>query len=113
MICKLEVIFLQWGLFYEIAQMCMLYIYIYIYIYILHNGLVMFKKVMKWINILRKAVNIAWEVSKYEVFSGPHSNWITPYLSVFSPNTWKYGAEKTPYLDTFHAVKSFHYLDVL
>ena len=26
------------------------------------------------------------------------------YLSVFSPNTGKYGPEITPYLDTFHAV---------
>ena len=25
------------------------------------------------------------------------------YLSVFSPNTGKYGPEITPYLDTFHA----------
>ena len=25
-------------------------------------------------------------------------------ISVFSPNTGKYGPEKTPYLDTFHAV---------
>ena len=28
----------------------------------------------------------------------------TLYLSVFSPNAEKYGPEKTPYLDTFHAV---------
>ena len=37
----------------------------------------------------------------------PHSEWIrrdTSYLSVFSPNAGKYGPEKTPYLDTFHAV---------
>ena len=26
------------------------------------------------------------------------------YLSAFSPNAGKYGPEKTPYLDTFHAV---------
>ena len=31
----------------------------------------------------------AWKVSKYGVISGP--------------NTGKYGPEKTPYLDTFHA----------
>ena len=31
----------------------------------------------------------AWKVSKYGVFSGP--------------NAGKYGPEKTPYLDTFHA----------
>ena len=35
--------------------------------------------------------------SKYGVFS-------SPYFSVFSPNTGKYGPEKTPYLDTFHVV---------
>ena len=29
----------------------------------------------------------------------------TEYLSVVSPNAGKYGPEKTPYLDTFHAVK--------
>ena len=37
----------------------------------------------------------------------PHSDWIrrvTEYLSVFSPNARKYGPEKSPYLDTFHAV---------
>ena len=28
----------------------------------------------------------------------------TEYLSVFSPNAGKYGTEKAPYLDTFHAV---------
>ena len=26
-------------------------------------------------------------------------------FSVFSPNSGKYGPEKTPYLDTFHTVK--------
>ena len=39
----------------------------------------------------------AWKVSKYGVISGP-------YFPVFSPNTGKYGPEKTPYLDAFHAV---------
>ena len=29
----------------------------------------------------------------------------TEYLSVFSLNAGKYGPEKAPYLDTFHAVK--------
>ena len=32
-------------------------------------------------------------------------NKVALYLSVFSPNAGKYGPEKTPYLDTFHAVK--------
>ena len=27
-----------------------------------------------------------------------------PYFTVFSPNTGKYGPEKTPYLGTFYAV---------
>ena len=40
----------------------------------------------------------AWKVFKYGVFPGP-------YFSVFNPNTGTYGPEKTPYLDTFHAVK--------
>ena len=31
----------------------------------------------------------------------------TSYLSVFSPNVGKYRPEKTPYLDTFHAVRVF------
>ena len=29
------------------------------------------------------------------------------YLFVFRPNVWKYGPEKTLYLDTFHAVAAF------
>ena len=29
----------------------------------------------------------------------------TKYLFIFSPNAGNYGPEKTPYLDTFHAVK--------
>ena len=29
------------------------------------------------------------------------------HLSVFSPNTGKYGPEITPYLDTFHAVNFY------
>ena len=28
-----------------------------------------------------------------------------PYFPVFTPNAGKYGPEKTPYLDTFHAVR--------
>ena len=60
-------------------------------------------------NLLSATVNIsnlehqilmcitAGKVSKYGVFSGL-------YFSVFSPNIGKYRPEKTPYLDTFHAV---------
>ena len=43
----------------------------------------------------------------------PHLDWIgrdTPYLSVFSLNAGKCGQEKTPYLDTFHAVEVSLYL---
>ena len=29
-----------------------------------------------------------------------------PYFPVFSPNTGKYGSEKTPYWDTFHTAAS-------
>ena len=38
-----------------------------------------------------------WKVSEYGVFSGP-------YFLVFGLNGRKYRSEKTPYLDTFHAV---------
>ena len=38
------------------------------------------------------------KVSKYGVFSGR-------YFPVFELNTEKYGPEKTPYLDTFHALE--------
>ena len=39
---------------------------------------------------------------KYRVFSGPH-------FLVFRLNIRKYGPENTPYLDTFHALKSYKY----
>ena len=51
-----------------------------------------------------------WKVSVFWVFLVhifPHSDWIwrdTPYLSVFSPNIWKYGPGKLPNTDIFHAV---------
>ena len=40
-----------------------------------------------------------------------YSDWIrrfTPYISIFSPNTGEYKPEKTPYLDTFHAMQIFY-----
>ena len=48
-------------------------------------------------------------MSKYGVISGPYCPVFAPYLSfqylsVFSPNTGKYGKEITPYLDSFHAM---------
>ena len=46
---------------------------------------------------IQRLVYTAWKVSKYGVFSGP-------CFPVFSPNAGKYGPEKTPCLDTFHAV---------
>ena len=60
-----------------------------ILIYNLDEGLPMFFSPWK--------MRTVWKVSKYGVFSGP-------YFPVFSPNTEKYGPEKTAYLDTFHAV---------
>ena len=62
---------------------------------------------MEWFNELKTLREKC--VSKYGVFSGS-------YFSIFSPNTGKYGPEKTPYLNTFHAVKKMfnrlltHYL---
>ena len=42
-------------------------------------------------------IHTAWKVSKYEVFSGP-------YFPVFGLNIGKYGPEKTPHMNTLHAV---------
>ena len=39
-----------------------------------------------------------------EFFSSPYFPVYGLTVFVFSPNTGKYGPEKTPYLDTFHAV---------
>ena len=51
-----------------------------------------------------------WKVSKYGVFSSPYFPIFGLYTEIygvsFSPNTEKYGPEKNPYLDTFHAVIS-------
>ena len=46
----------------------------------------------------------AWKVSKYGVSSGPYFLVFGQNTDVFILNTEKYGPEKTPYLDTFHAV---------
>ena len=45
-------------------------------------------------------------MSKYGVFSGPYFPifGLNTEIYIFSPNIGKYGPEKTPYLDTFHAV---------
>ena len=45
----------------------------------------------------KEEVYIAWKVSKYRVFSGPH-------FPVFGMYTGKCRPEKTPYLDTFHVM---------
>ena len=55
------------------------------------------------VKISQKSVT-ARKVSKYGDFSGP-------YFPVFGLNTEIYGVKKTPYLDTFHAVKN-QYSDI-
>ena len=45
--------------------------------------------------------------SKHCVKSVQIRSFAGPYFSVFSSNTGKYGPEKTPYLDTFHEVKTY------
>ena len=45
----------------------------------------------------------AWKTSKYRVFYGP-------YFPAFGLNTGKYGPEKTPYLNIFHAMIDNHYM---
>ena len=58
----------------------------------------------RWMACCRNFVNqkiycllTAWKVSKYGVFT-------RQCFSIFVLNIGKYGREKTPYLDTFHAV---------
>ena len=48
-------------------------------------------------NASHKIFEISWKVFKYGVF-------FFFFFSVFSPNAGKYGPEKIPHLDTFHAV---------
>ena len=43
-------------------------------------------------------------MSKYGVFSGPYFPVVGLNTEVFGLKTGKYGPEKAPYLDTFHAV---------
>ena len=50
-------------------------------------------------------IHNAWKVAKYGAFSGL-------YFPAYSPNTIKDGPEKTPYLDTFHAVLSIQTFNV-
>ena len=54
------------------------------------NSTLFLKKIYPYTEILGKTWQwlTAWKVSKYEVISGP-------YFPVFSPNTGKYGPEKT------------------
>ena len=59
-----------------------IYLSIYLFIYFFEKTL--------WFFFMDKVRLTAWKVSNHGVFSGP--------------NTGKYGTEKTPYLDTFHAV---------
>ena len=40
----------------------------------------------------------------WSLFSCIRTEYVENTKKIFSPNTGKYGPEKTPYLDTFHAV---------
>ena len=55
--------------------------------------------------IFQAREDTVWKVSKYGVFSGPYFPLLdSKWIQIFSPSTEKYRPEKTPYLDTFHAV---------
>ena len=84
------------------------------------NFAIFIGKHLEYCNILRPPilknifVRTARNVSKYGVISGTYFpvfglnterySGIIRYLTVFSPNTGKYGPEIAPYLDTFHEV---------
>ena len=72
----------------------------------LRKLLMIFSPVTVWIQI--------WIFFLFPIIQ--YSDWIrrfTEQLSVFSPNTGKYGSEKTPYLDTFHVVSVISKLNIL
>ena len=78
-----------------------IYIYIYIYIYILTLQIFYLIFLMNFARAnITPAVKLisgnCWQI----VFLRMH----TEYFSLFRPNAGKYGPEKTPYLNTFHAV---------
>ena len=64
----------------------------------------LFLLLSQWKTLCEKCPNTEF----FLVLIFPYSDWVrrfTEEISVFSPNTGKYGTEKTPYLDTFHAVR--------
>ena len=64
-------------------------------------------KLLRWISVIKDCVKCVQIRSFFLVRIFPHLDWIrrdTKYLYLFSPNSGKYGPEKTPYLETFHAV---------
>ena len=63
--------------------------------------------VIVWLIMLLRIITLmitAWKVSKYGVFSGSCFPVFAVNAYLVQPNTGKYGPEKTPCLDTFHAV---------
>ena len=72
---------------------------------------------MKWQKILinwpawavSELLNTAWKLFKYEVFSGRSFPIFGLNMEIYGVNIGKYGPEKAPYLDTFHAVQSVSY----
>ena len=63
-------------------------------------------------SVIDSVSSTVWKVSKNGVISGPYFP-IREKISVFSPNTGKYGPEISPYLDTFHAVQRVGYDKIL
>ena len=66
------------------------------------------KDFSKTFDVLRKCLNciIVLFLPNYTLCEMcPNTGFFSgPYFPVFSPSAGKYGSEKTPYLDTFHAV---------
>ena len=67
--------------------------------HILSNTMISFRPVYK-----SKNYNMKIRMALYSSKQVANCVKGTPYLSVFSPIAGKYGPEKTPCLDTFHAV---------
>ena len=73
---------------------------------IVENAYFFYESGLAWVStaiIMHQVKSVQIRSYFWSVFSCIRTEY-GPYLSVFSPNTGKYGPEITPYLNTFHAV---------
>ena len=67
-----------------------------------NKGALLFSWGMKWEPLRKKCANTEFFLGRIFLYLARIRRF-TEQISVFSPNTEKYGPEKISYLDTFHA----------